>query len=1187
MISMRRISLGGGFRYLMESVAVGDGAAQRSNDLARYYAESGTPPGVFLGAGLAGLDGGRGVTKGSTVTEEHLRNMLGACCDPVTGEPVGRTPNASAKLPPVAGFDLTFSPSKSVSVAWAFADEGTKAVIYECHRRAVDYVLTYAEKSVLHSRSGANGIIEEDIDGAVAASFTHWDSRAGDPQLHDHLVVWNRARSASDGKWRTLDSRGLFHSRSTLSAMHQGVLSDLLTEALGVGWDARTRHHSDRARWEITGVPEQLMREFSQRADQIDAHKVDLIAAFVTHNGRQPTGVEVIRLRQQATLATRPAKTHRSLAEMTDQWRQRAASHLGDIDEQLAWVTAIRGHNDLPLLRADDLAGLILDDAAAAVTTSVGERRATFRRDNLLDDAHRLLHGVRFASPDDRVAVADRIADLAVDRSLALTPVSPHHTPARYLRPDGSSRLHPRNRKLFTTQTLLDAEGRLLDAGRRLGGPTVDVATVARVVDRSLPGTERTLSIDQALAVEKITTSGRCLDVLVGPAGTGKSTTMAGLRAAWEAVHCPGSVVGLAPSAAAAEVLADELGLDTENTAKWLTEHRRLPSLIAERRRLRAQLPIGRPLAPHPSEHLSERLAALDADIARWQLRPGQLVIVDEASLAGTFALDELVAAAADTGAKVLLVGDWAQLSAVDAGGAFGLLARDRPDLAPELTDVHRFNASWEKAASVELRLGHPSAIYAYDAHDRIVGGQRDELLDAVYDAWQADTEAGRSSLMIAADTATVADLNRRARAGRVTAGAVVDDGLPVAGGQDAGVGDEVITRQNNRLLTAGGRWVKNGDRWIVTATNTDGSMAVRRAGGSAETVLPAAYVAEHVELGYASTAHRAQGRTVDTAHVLVSPTTTREVLYVSATRGRESNQLYVDISYDPDPQTGHSEGAPPKDVRDVLIGVLANQGADFSAHEERRRVQDEAQSWATLHAEYQTIARAAQADRWESLLERSGLNADELEQVRYSEAHGPLLAALGDAAARGLDIDEAFPQLVQARSVAGAGDAASVLHRRVDKWAEAAASRRPPSDDLITGLVPRATQIHDPDMAHALADRERAMEERARLLAHQAVTEGAAWLQDFVLPPDHALGKRAMEALATVTAYRDRWGLDDDRRTLGDTRATTTLEQLAQRQRALNALAGLSDASVSGNLQQESDAAAADLTIEVPADIL
>ena len=100
------------------------------------------------------------------------------------------------------------------------------------------------------------------------------------------------------------------------------------------------------------------------------------------------------------------------------------------------------------------------------------------------------------------------------------------------------------------------------------------MGTVAAVTAANLPGRDHPLSLDQAVAVEQIATSGRSLDVLVGPAGTGKSTTMAGLRAVWEAEHGAGSVLGLAPSAAAAEVLAGELGIDTENTAKWLHEHR-------------------------------------------------------------------------------------------------------------------------------------------------------------------------------------------------------------------------------------------------------------------------------------------------------------------------------------------------------------------------------------------------------------------------------------------------------------------------------------------------------------------------------------------------------------------------------------------------------------------------------------
>ena len=313
MISIRRMSLGSGYRYLIESVAVGDGAGDRRSGMTRYYAESGTPPGIFLGAGLVGLDSGNGVEAGSQVSEEHLFRMLGLCADPISGDPLARTPNRTqsslqrritervsaiseavtgperAELvtrieaeerarsrtsrPPVAGFDLTFSPSKSVCSAWAVADERTKAVIYECHRRAIDIVLASAEQEVFHSRSGTNGIVQEDIVGVVAASFTHWDSRAGDPQLHDHVVVLNRSQSISDGKWRTLDSRGLFKATVALSELHQGVLSDLLTQELGWGWDGRARRHSDRLRFEVIGVSEALMAEFSQRAKAIDARK--------------------------------------------------------------------------------------------------------------------------------------------------------------------------------------------------------------------------------------------------------------------------------------------------------------------------------------------------------------------------------------------------------------------------------------------------------------------------------------------------------------------------------------------------------------------------------------------------------------------------------------------------------------------------------------------------------------------------------------------------------------------------------------------------------------------------------------------------------------------------------------------------------------------------------------------------
>ncbi|GEM_PF-316497 len=1155
MISIRRISLGGGFRYLMNSVAAGDGNPEPSKGLAHYYASTGTPPGIFLGKGLADLDGGRGVLAGSQVSEENLSNMLGACTDPVSGEPVGSRPRAPAGGAPVAGFDLTFSLSKSISVMWALGDDETRNVIEKCHRQAIEFVISYAEREVFCSRSGTNGIVSEELTGVIAAAFTHFTSRADDCQLHDHVVVWNRARSVSDGKWRTLDSKAIFKATTTLSELHQGVLSDLLTAELGVGWEARGRRHSSKPRYEITGVPEALMAEFSQRSEQIAARGDELNSSFVDAHGRRPTVVETMRLRQVATIATRPEKTHRSLAELTSNWRERAAGHVPE-DEQLAWVSSLAGRNDLPLLRADDLAEPILDDAAQAVVTTVAEHHSTYGRQNLLAEAHRLLHGVRFASPDDRVAVAEHITDLAVARSVVLTPPAMNHTPERYIRPDGSSRLQPRNHLLYTTEVLLDAEARLLEAGREHGAVRVSTATVANIAAANLPGRDYGLSVDQALAVEKIATSGRVLDVLVGPAGSGKSTTMAGLRAAWETEHGPGSVIGLAPSAVAAQVLADELGIETENTAKWLTEWRRIPELTERRDRFALNLARNAyPRSPGAAK-LRARVATMDQAIAERRLKAGQLVIVDEASLAGTFALDELVGAARQAGSKILLVGDGAQLGSVEAGGAFSLLVKDRGDLVPELSDVRRFSSEWEKAASIELRLGNKAVIEDYEAHGRITEGSREVLLDAIYTAWKKDVDSGKSSLMIAGDSTTVTELNARARADRVLKGTVSEEGLPIADGQTAGVGDEVVTRQNNRRVTTGRTWVKNGDRWVVTATNPDGSMALRRANGSGEVLLPVDYVVHHVELAYATTAYRSQGRTTDTTHSLVAPTTTREVLYVSATRGRESNNLYVDTTYDPDPATGHDHTTFPRTAKDVLAGVLAKEGSDLSAHETLRRTQGREEDLSVLAAEYETLASAAQEQRWGALLARSGLDPVQLEQVCQSEARGPLLAALRDAEARGLDVEGVFPNLVALRPLDDAEDPASVIHARVEAWAHTAGSKRRTSTGFIAGIIPRAVGVTDPDMVRALDERAVAVQNRARELAVHAIERRETWVLCLgAAPVDRARHERWLKAVSTVAAYRERWNIADDG-PFGPGGAVRTLDAHGHRRRAELAIA-------------------------------
>jgi hypothetical protein len=614
------------------------------------------------------------------------------------------------------------------------------------------------------------------------------------------------------------------------------------------------------------------------------------------------------------------------------------------------------------------------------------------------------------------------------------------------------------------------------------------------------------------------------LDVLVGAAGTGKSTAMAGLRAAWEREHGPGSVLGLAPSAAAAEVLGADMGVDADNLAKWLYEHRqrgqRTRDLQGLRQTVRKHRSEGR-----STSQLRERISRLEEDLYRWSLRAGQLVVVDEASLASTFALDELMSAALDAGAKVILAGDPAQLSSVDAGGMFRTLVCDRGEDAPTLEYVRRFKATWEKRASLQVRRGEVVALTAYDAHERITEGTRDDVLDALYSAWQRDADQGLHSLMLAGDATTVYELNARARADRVERG-LVDSGV-VIGTLSVGVNDIVVTRENDRRLRTSRSWVKNGDEWRVVATRASGALKVERVRGGESVLLPARYVAQHVELAYASTVHRAQGRTVDTAHAFVSPTTTREVLYVALTRGSESNHLYVDTHYDPDPDTGHDELNKTPDALEVLSDVLRREGADRSATEVIREFQ--ATSIATLVAEYNTIVTLADGERWERVLRNAGLDNAEFALAQNSDSYHALLAQLREAEIRGFDVRHDLSMLVRTRSFDDAGDVAATLTHRVARYVAAMGYPELAGTQLLAGLFPRATGITDPDIVSALRDRANAIEGRARYLAIEAIDQGHGWLHHFGEVPevDEHFEPWLREVVAGV-AYHELWRNED-----------------------------------------------------------
>jgi conjugative relaxase-like TrwC/TraI family protein len=1128
-VSMRVMSAGDGYKYLLRTVAAGDGDRSLSTPLTRYYNAEGTPPGRWLGAGVAMLGSGR-ISAGDQVSEAQLQLLVGMGRDPITGEPLGRAypeyrtvaeriEARSGALDPslglasraealaaieageaergtrraVAGFDFTFSIPKSASVLWAVADAGTQTLIADAHHAAVAEVVAFMEREVAATRAGASGrdgaVAQVDVAGLIATAFDHYDSRAGDPHLHTHVVISNKVQTVLDGKWRSLDGRPMHAAVVALSELHEAVFADHLTRMLGVSWEARDRGRDRNPAWVVTGVPEALVKEFSTRARHIDAETDRLIERYVETHGRRPSPATIMKLRAQATLTTRPEKEVRSLAALTASWRERAGRVLAS--DATSWARGVTANEEPLLLRADDVPLDMIDSLGADVVATVGEKRSTWHRWNLTAEAARQTMAYRFASTEDREAVVGMVVDAAEAASLRLTPPELASSPAEFRRSDGTSVFRPKHSALFSSEALLAAEDRLLERARTTTAPTVPLTTVERITKR--PDSKgRMLGDDQAAALTKIALSGRMVDVLVGPAGAGKTTAMSALRRAWEREHGRGSVVGLAPSAVAAQVLADDLSIQTENTAKWLDTHDRTGETFRKR----------------------------------------QLVIVDEASLAGTLSLDRITTLAAEAGAKVLLVGDHAQLQSVTAGGAFSFLVRDRDD-APELVDVHRFVNVWEKTASLALRYGRTDVIDTYAEHGRVIGGESEEMIDAAYTAWRTDTLDGRASVLVTDSNESVQALNNRARADLILDGTVnARREVELHDGTRAAAGDTVITRRNDRRLRAGRSWVRNGDRWTVTEVRDDGALTLHRAGRTwgASVVVPAEYAAEHLDLGYAVTSYRAQGITVDSSHVLADASMTRETFYVAMTRGREENIAYVAVDK-PDPahdgpHPGDNEDA---SARSVLFRVLQHVGAELSAHETITAEQDTWGSIAQLAAEYETLAAAAQHDRWAALIRSSGLSDDDADDAIASPAFGALTAELRRAEANQHDVETLLPRLVGARGFGDADDIAAVLHYRVAKATgrPAGSGRARKAPRLIAGLIPEATGTMPSEMWQALAERRDLIETRTNVLLDTALTEKHEWIMKLGVQPKQARTARAWRnAARTIAAYRDRYGV-------------------------------------------------------------
>jgi conjugative relaxase-like TrwC/TraI family protein len=1147
-LSIHRLTAGDGYKYLLKHVASGDVDRRMATPLTAYYAASGYPPGRWMGTGLAGIGDGQ-LTPGTEVTEPQMAALFGRAEDPLTGRAIGR-PYRTYKSPSeridvrvqaldpslsptarqqaiqqihksetrqktkqaVAGFDLTFSPVKSVSALWATADIGVQEQIVAAHHEAIQDVVDLIERHAAFTRTGDNGIAQLDTRGLIAAAFDHWDTRSGDPQLHTHVVVANRVQGP-DGQWRTLDGRVLFRSAVAMSEIHNVLLADNLSRRLGLNWGLRERRVNRNPAFEIDLIPDDLIREFSSRTEQIESN----LAVLLDERADQihpPDRREMYVLRQQATLMNRPPKhIARPLAALMSEWRSRADQAIGH--EAVETIRRSLERTAERPLAAADLSAETIDAYGATVVISLQNKRSTWTRWNLLAEAARQTRLVRIVSSRDRFDVLQAIVQSAEHQSISLTAPDLVSTPVT--RADGESVFTIHNGQVFTSPVILGAESLLLDLATDQAGPTVPRAAIKQAH----------LSDDKIRALHRIATSGQKVEAMIGPAGTGKTSLLSALRNSWESIHGEGSIIALAPSSAAATVLADALGSPTDNIAKWIHE---AVGLGAEERRHRiTRTETAARLAQHAGRRrrhqgLSAALAALRAEQDRWRFRPNQLVIIDEASMAGTMELAILAREAATAGAKLLLVGDDAQLGAADTGGAFRLVAQTTE--AAELTDVWRFSQGWEREASLSLRAGDLEVIDVYDAHQRLISGSTDVMETAAYEAWKSDIASGRTSLLIAADNATVARLNARARLDRIIAGEVEPDGIVLHDGNHVGVGDTIITRLNSRRLRINRTtFVQNGDHWTVIRRWDDGSVTVQNRDLQTIT-LPAPYVRESVELGYATTAHRAQGATVDTAHLLVTDQLTRALIYVGMTRGRHNNRAYV--ATHPTATEMH-EPVIEQTMQDVLEAVLEDPGVERSAHEVMREELDNATRLDRLVPIHEHLSQIAARQRYRPAITTCGLDPADQAAFQASPAYGPVIAALRRAESAGLAPTAVLRTAVTQSSLNNANDIAAVLHTRIERLATRTERRSRRRPHMIAGLVTPSDHITDPAFIAPLRELEAQIAQRADWLADKAEADNDPWLRHLTRTSSGASGDLLRRCVREVAAYRERYDIRGD----------------------------------------------------------
>ncbi|WP_423185161.1 MobF family relaxase [Arthrobacter sp. NyZ413] len=925
---------------------------------------------------------------------------------PSTKEELGRfiTVQLRPQQTAVAGFDLTFTPVKSVSVLWALGGETGRTLVEDAHERAIQDALLYLEERGIATRTGRNGIAQEGTSGVVATSFRHHDSRLGDPNLHNHVVVSNKVQDGK-GHWKTIDSKLLHRTAVAVSELYN-TRTQMYLEQAGIQFEARTPEASRQPVMEIKAIPDKVVRGFARRSESMRDIVEDLVADYTDRHGRAPDKAAMLKIMQTANLQTRPDKAHApSLAAQVAQWHHQAAGMIGKHGVKRMIEQALTSAHHAREQHGPS-AGVDVAAAAEKIIAEVSDKRATWSRQNVMAEAWRWAktHGMEHGHVD--TATLDQVIDTALGTfSVSLTPASIHPTFRALAREDGTSVFVHRTDTRYTSTRVLADENLLLRAAATDVTPAATRAgfdTALEAFNARLKKSKGyTLGDDQVAFARELATSGKLLAVGIGPAGAGKTTAMELVR---EAVTAAGhKVIALAPSAIAAKALGQSINAVAATTDLMLTVH-------------------DKDLAGH-------------GDYTHLDFGAGDLIIVDEGGMQGTNKLAKVITLARDKGAVVRFVGDDHQIGAVQAGGALRMLVAEAG--AVELLAVQRFRTVdadgknvvnlEEAAASLALRtprVGEVDPFAWYKANGRIVAGDAATMEQVAFTAFQTHLNAGDDSVIIAPGNEMVDRLNERAQAYRLQTGDVDprSRGVLMRDGAAAHTGDHVVTRLNDGRLKAkrGAESVKNGDLWRVRRTHRDGSLTVEHLGHGGRVRLPGEYVRAHVHLGYATTSTRVQGLTTVKAVSVMDATTTRNHAYVMSTRGSARNSSYVIV------EVGQTRDQ-------VLASIAANHGLEESAHEAMAAEHHRVDATATLLAQYRHVNELAEAERMAGIA-RHIMGRAVAETFISAESWGAVAANLARAETAGWDPRKLMATAYAQREFGTAEDTSAVLAWRIQR---------------------------------------------------------------------------------------------------------------------------------------------------------